>query len=181
MSVFARPIIIYLVQAALMLVGTILLQASSHLSQFIYKNFGFLEPYIPAIFRYRAIFGRTNDFMQYFSIHVFQIAVQLSFLLIFAAIFLSTIKGWRPEPLRLGREFLFWTACLIVISPSIELLCGSYAPTEHAFFSAKVDDLLRSIFLPTLNILLFVLMSLRFRGGSFERRWRRQDRNLDAA
>jgi len=144
---------------ALMLIGTTMFHVSDYASELTFEKLGFLESYVPALYRYRAAFGQTRDFDQYFSIRVFQIAVQLLFLAIYAAGALRLIKTGRLfRSFKLRTELVFVVGIILCVLPSADLFLGSYDIAHPRIMSEYAHGFVRCLLLPIANMMLTVLV-----------------------
>jgi hypothetical protein len=146
-------------QMVLMLIGTTMFHVSDYASELTYEKLGFLESYVPALYRYRAAFGQTHDFDQYFSIRVFQIAVQLPFLAIYAARVLRAIMTGRLfRSYKVGAELVFVTGIILCVLPSADLFLGSYDIAHPRITSEYAHGFVRCLLLPIANMMLSTLV-----------------------
>jgi hypothetical protein len=181
MSSFIVALVITLGQMVLMLVGTGFLSISNHASKFIHQNFSFLESYVPVLRRYSAAFGQTDSFDYYFSIHLFQIVLQLVVIAVLTAILLRSVKGRRPEPLGFLKGLGYFAVLALLAGPSVELFWGPYDIGFPGYLSRNTDSFVRCIVLPGANFLLFFFISARFLEPNYTRLARHRIQDLEPA
>jgi hypothetical protein len=145
-----------------MFIGSMALFSSDQAAAYVFMSLHGVTDYIPILYRSsRALSenGHTDTFQTMFSVHLFQLALQLPIAPVFLVLLYQGIRGRTPDRLPISKNLLFLVLFAIALLPTVLLIFGPYDISDPSLFSNVFFSCLT---VPCFNMLFYFLVYARF-------------------